>query len=120
MKAKYPLGGSRGLTVPKMMAVSRKNCRSGNGGELNVEDTAVFPLLRVDHGTDPKITITQPIPVDRNGMDGQATGIREGVFIGEQKGRSEAAPEVPKLIMSQRSSFPADLKITDANYKMQK
>ena len=120
MKAKYPSGGSRGLTVPKMTVVSRKNCRSGNGGELNVDDTTVFPPLRVDHGTDPKITISQPIPVDRNGMDGQATCIREEVFIGEQKGSSEAAREVPKLIMSERSSFPADLKITDANYIMQK
>ena len=64
MKAKYPSGGSRGLTAPKMTVVSQKNCRSGNGGELNVEDTAVFPPLRVDHATDPKITISQPIPVD--------------------------------------------------------
>ena len=105
MKVKNSSGGSRGLTVPKMTVVSRKNSRSGIGSELSVEDTSVFPPLRVD----PKITISHSIQVDRNGKDGQVTGFREGVITGERMGSSGAVREMPKSIMKGRSSSPADL-----------
>ena len=70
-----------------------------------MEDTTVFPPLRVD----PKITISHSIQVDRNGKDGQATGFREEVITGEQMGSSGAVREEPKSIMKEKSSSPADL-----------
>ena len=105
MKAKNPSGGSRGLTVPKMTVVSWKNSRSGIGSELSVEDTSVFPPLRVD----PMITISHSIQVDRNGKDGQVIGFREGVITREHIGSSGAVREMPKSIMKGRSSSPANL-----------
>ena len=63
-----------------------------------MEDTSVFPPLRVD----PKITISHSIQVDRNGKDGQVTGFHEGVITGEQMGSSGAVREMPKSIMKER------------------
>ena len=70
-----------------------------------MEDTTVFPPLRVD----PKITISHSIQVDRNGKDSQATGFREEVITGEKMGSSGAVREEPKSIMKEKSSSPADL-----------
>ena len=104
MKTKNPSGGSRGLTVPKSTVVGRKNTRSSSGGEISVEDTTVFPPLRMD----PKITISHSTQGDRNGKVGQIIGFSEEVITGEQIGSSGAVREVPKSIMKKSSSSPAD------------
>ena len=82
---KKPSGGSRVLTVPKMTVESRKNGRSGNEREFRMEETTVFPPLRVDQGH-PKILISHSIQEDRIGKEGQVTGFRDGGFTGEQMG----------------------------------
>ena len=86
MKAKNLSGGSRGLSVPKMTVESQRNGRSGNEKEFRMEDTTVFPPLRVDQGVDPKIPISHSIQEDQIGIEGQVTGFRDGGFTGEQMG----------------------------------
>ena len=86
MKAKKPLCGNRGLTVPKMTVVSQKNGRSGNEREFRMVDTTIFPPLRVDQGVDSKIPISYSIQEDRIGKKGQVTGFCDGGFTGEQMG----------------------------------
>ena len=99
MKAKNPSGGSRGLTVPKSTVVGRKNIRSSSVGEISVEDTAVFPPLRMDL----KVTFSHSTQGDRNGKVGQVIGFSEEVISGELIRSSGAVQEAPK-----RSSSSAD------------
>ena len=104
MKTIIPSGGSRGLSESKSTVVGRENTRSSSGGEISMEDTAVFPPLRKD----PKITFSHSTQGDRNGKVGQIIGSSEEVLNGEQIRSSGAVREVPKSIMKRSSSSPAD------------
>ena len=129
MKAKNPSGGSCGLMVPKVMVESRKTSRPGNERKIRMEDTTIFPPLRVDQRMDPKLPSSHSIQEDCIGKEGQVTGLRSVGSMGDQMkadeqrtngklpssdlswmiGNEDVRVEASKSPMKERSSSSADL-----------
>ena len=113
MKAKIPLGGSNVFSMLRMAVEIRKNNRSSNEHKLRTEDITVFPPLRLDHVVDRKIPISHSIQKERNGKEGQITGLRSVVFTGEKMGADVlgsngklSLSEAPVTTTNKRASSP--------------
>ena len=90
--------------MPKSTVVGRENTRSSSGGEISMDDTAVFPPLRKD----PNISNSHSTQGDRNGKVVQIIGVSEEVITGEQIRSSRDVREVPRSILKRSSSSSAD------------